>query len=211
MALPKKKSRSITVDDTRYRWMVSIHQHVLYLTIEAEDDPGQTFQALFEPHDQFKREADENWSFHRQGRSLTPRDVTKIIRYGLANNWKPQSKGQKPILLYAWDAERVAPGAQNPDTNEVPLRDIAIEQVSDLRFDLSLDPYWRKTLFAAELFKRFTLPEDYFGISNRARDCGLHFAVFNDGYTECGFVVFGIESVDFPDVAMYTTNNPSII
>lgn len=140
MALPKKKSRSITVDDTRYRWMVSIHQHVMYLTIEAEDDPGQTSQALFEPHDQFKREADGNWSFHRQGRSLTPRDVTKIIRYGLANNWKPQSKGQKPILLYAWDAERVAPGAQNLDTNEVPLRDIAIEQVSDLRFDLSLDP-----------------------------------------------------------------------
>ncbi|QUY44187.1 hypothetical protein [Acaryochloris marina] len=51
MALPKKKSRSITVDYTQYRWMVSMLQHVLYLTIEAEDKPGQTFQALFEPHD----------------------------------------------------------------------------------------------------------------------------------------------------------------
>lgn len=83
---------------------------------------------------------DGNWAFHRQGRSLTPRDVTKIIRYGLANDWKPQSKGREPILLYAWDAECVTPATQEYDIDEVPLCDIAIEQVSDLRFDLSLDP-----------------------------------------------------------------------
>ena len=211
MTLPKKNSRSITVDDTRYRWLVSMHQYVLNLTIEADDEPGQTLQAFFEPHDQFKRKSDGKWSFHRQGRSLTPCDVSKIIRYGLANDWQPQSTGRKPIHLHTWDAEHVAPGTAETEGDAVPLRDIAIDQISDLRFDLSLDPHWRKALFNAEPFKRFMLPEDYPGVGSCVRECGLRFAVFNEGYTECGFVVFGIESVDFPDVVMYTTNNPTIL
>ncbi len=40
---------------------------------------------------------------------------------------------------------------------------------------------------------------------------GLRYAAFNDGMTEDGFIVFGIESIDFPDIVMYTTNNPSIL
>lgn len=211
MALPKKNSRLITVDGARYRWLVSVRQHVLNLTVEAEEEPGQTLQAFFEPHDQFKRKSDGEWSFHRQGRSLTPHDVSRIIRHGLANDWQPHAKGRKPIQFHTWDTDRVASSAIDTEDDEVALRVIAIDQVSDLRFDLSLDPHWRKTLFSAEPFKRFTLPSDYFGIGNRARECGLQFAVFSDGYTECGFIVFGIESVEFPDVVMYTTNNPAII
>lgn len=211
MTLPRKGSRTITVDEIRYSWMVSVRDHTLNLTIEAAGSPGQVLQARFEPQDQFRRNRDGKWSFCRQGRSLTPTDVTKIVKYGLANDWQPLSKGRKPIQLYVWDSEEVAPGTFVSQEGEVPLRDIAIEQVSDLRFDLSLDPHWRKILFAAEPFTRFSLPDDYFGIRSTARDHGLQFAVFNDGTTECGFVVFGIESIDFPSVVMYTTNNPAII
>ena len=211
MALPKKNSRSITVDQTRYRWLVTMHQRVLNLTIEAEDEPGQTLQAFFQPHDQFKRKTGGEWAFYRQGRSLTPRDVSRIIRHGLANDWQPHSRGRKPIRFYTWDAERIAPSADATESDEVALRDVAIDQVSELRFDVSLDPHWRKTLFEADSFKRFAIPQDYVGIRSEARECGLRFAAFNDGYTECGFVVFGIESVDFPDIVMYSTNNPAIL
>src|SRR4029079_19162613 len=53
MTLPKKNSRTLTVDAARYRWLVSVHQVVLHLTVESADEPGQTLQAFFQPHDQF--------------------------------------------------------------------------------------------------------------------------------------------------------------
>ncbi len=34
-------------------------------------------------------------------------------------------------------------------------------------------------------------------------ECELRFAAFNDGWTQYGFVVFGIESVDFPSRDVY--------
>lgn len=211
MTLPKKNSRTLTVDATKYRWLVSVHHGVLHLTVESADDPGQILQAFFEPHDRFKRKNDGKWSFHRQGRSIAPNNVIRIIRHGIANGWQPSSKRQKPIQIHSWDTDKVAPALIDTADDEVPLRDLAIDRVSDLRCDLSLDPHWRKTLFDAPAFKRFPIPDDYFALSDRVRECGLRFAVFNDGWTECGFVIFGIESVDFPEVIMYTTNNPTII
>jgi hypothetical protein len=66
-------------------------------------------------------------------------------------------------------------------------------------------------LFDAVPGQRFPICDDDCLLYQRVRECGLRFAAFNDGYTPCGFVVFGIESIDFPDVVMYTTNNPVII
>ena len=211
MTLPKKNSRTLTVDAARYRWLVSVHHGVLHLTVESADEPGQTLQAFFQPHDQFKRKNDGQWSFHRQGRTITPETVARIIRHGIANGWEPRSPGKKPIQFHAWDTDKVTPAPSREAVGEVPLKDVAIDQVGNLRFDLSLDPQWRKTLFESPPLQRFLLPEDYLALSSRARQCGLRFAVFNDGWTDDGYVVFGIESVDFPDVVMYTTNNPAII
>lgn len=78
--------------------------------------------------------------------------------------------------------------------------------MSDLRFDLSLDPEWRVRLFHADAYVRFDIPPDYCGISDLAREHGLRFRAFLDGRTEDGVGVFGIESADFPSVVMYTTN-----
>jgi len=211
MVLPRKKSRMLIVDETKYRWLVSVHHGQLNLTVESNDDPGQILQAFFEPHDRFKRQTDGKWSFHRQGRSITPDVVTQIVHHGLANGWKPFSKGQKPIEIHAWDTDAIVPASINAEGDGVAIKDLAIDQVGDLRFDLSLDPHWRKILFNASQFQRFPLPDNYCALSDRVRECKLRFAVFNAGWTECGFVVFGIESVDFPDVVMYTTNNPTIV
>jgi hypothetical protein len=89
MALPKKKSRLILVDDVKYRWMVSFHHGSLHLTVESEEVSGQTLVAHFDSHDQFKRQGSKSWTFERQGRSITPDNVIRIIRHGLANGWEP--------------------------------------------------------------------------------------------------------------------------
>ena len=158
MALPKKKSRTLTVDETHYRWLVSMNHGVLHLTVEAAESAGQILQAFFEPHNQFKRRHDGRWLFHRQGRSIAPNHVARIIRHGLANGWQPFARGRKPMQIHTWNADKVAPAPIKVADNEVPVRELAIDQVRDLRFDVSLDPYWRKILFDAPTFKRYMLP-----------------------------------------------------
>lgn len=81
----------------------------------------------------------------------------------------------------------------------------------DLLFDLSLDPAWRARLFAADVGTRFAIPMDYLGPSDEVRARELRFCAWNDGWTGDGFVVFGIGSVEFPRVEMFTTNNPRIL
>jgi hypothetical protein len=110
-----------------------------------------------------------------------------------------------------WESDRIAPGIAEPEDGAHRLRDVAEQEVSDLRFDLSLDPEWRRILFGATPHERIQIPTDHPALSQRVRDLGLHFAAFNDGWTDDGFVVFGISSVEFPDVVTYTTNNPGII
>ena len=86
----------------------------------------------------------------------------------------------------------------------------------DLVGDVSLDPIWRQRLFAAEVGQRFPFAEeDILRLPARLRARieadRLQFACFNDGGTEDGFVVFGIEAVEFPELVAYSTNNPEIV
>jgi hypothetical protein len=97
-------------------------------------------------------------------------------------------------------------------------RQLAHESVLfwDLLGDVSLDPTWRQRLFAAEVGRRFPFSEeDILRLPARLRARieadRLRFACFNEGWTEDGFVVFGIESVEFPEIVAYSTNNPEIV
>lgn len=85
----------------------------------------------------------------------------------------------------------------------------------DLVHDVSLDTTWRQRLFTAEVGRRFPFDaEDVGRLSASLREfferLGLQFACFNDGWTEDGFVVFGLEAVEFPEVVAYSTNTPDI-
>jgi hypothetical protein len=117
------------------------------------------------------------------------------------------------LRIWAWDADQIVPCSSDLPDDQVPIRDIAIEQVCDLQYDLSLDPTWRKRLFDAPVGERIPLPADYFGLSAKSREHDLRFSAFNDGFGDDwgGLVVFGITSLDFPDVVAYTTNNASIV
>jgi hypothetical protein len=86
----------------------------------------------------------------------------------------------------------------------------------DLVEGVSLDPTWRRRLFDAEVGRRFPLSEEDIlrlpaRLRGRIEADRLRFACFNEGWTEDGFVVFGIGSVEFPDIVAYSTSNPGIV
>ncbi|MEG3895670.1 MULTISPECIES: hypothetical protein [unclassified Microcoleus] len=211
MTLPQKKSRIIEVDGKKYRWLISKREGTIDLAIEANGYSGQLLQAFFDPHDAYQREVGGRWQRVRQAVSVTPKVVKQVIYYGLANGWKPHSPKKASVLIHTGQIDKIIGDLPALSEGELRVKDIASEQVSDLSYDLSLDPEWRKQLFVAPFEQRFPLPPDYFALSQEVRNLGLLFSVFNDGWTDNGFIVFGIESVDFPDVQMYTFNNPEII
>ena len=210
MSLPTKRSRRIEVEDVAYRWLSTSRSGVLHLTVQLDGGEGQKLQAYFEPHRRYTQQKGGRWERVSQSRSISPKVVKQVILHALKNGWRPREVGLPLFSIPIWDTDELAPLGKT-DGPGVPVKDIATEQISDLRFDLSLDPEWRRTLFSAPVHERFPLPADYFALSAESREHGLRYAVFNDGDTEDGFVVFGIESADFPEIVMYTTNNPSII
>jgi len=211
MTLPQKKSRIIEVDGKKYRWLISKREGTIDLSVEADGYSGQLLQAFFEPHDSYQRKVGGRWQLVNQAVSVTPKVVKQVILYGLANCWMPHSPKKTCFYIYAAKTDEIIGDLPALSDGEFRVKDIAIEQVSNLRYDFSLDPEWRKKLFAAPFEQRFPLPPDYFALSQDVRNHGLLFSVFNAGWTNNGFIVFGIESVDFPDVQMYTFNNPEII
>ena len=212
VALPKKNSHLITVDDIVFRWLVTFRSDVLHLTVDLEDSGGQLLQAVFEPHDGYVR-SHTGWERKAQRRQIKPSTVRRIIEHASANGWTPTEKCSTPFRMWAWNVDQIVPCPNDLPDDQVPIRDIASEQVCDLQFDLSLDSSWRETLFGADVGKPFPLPDDYFALSDKSRAHGLRYQVFNDGSADDwgGFIVFGIQSVDFPDVVAYTTNNSSIL
>lgn len=210
MTLPKKNSRQIEVEGEKYRWLVSKHGGVMNLSIESANFAGQLLQARFEPHDYYKS-GKNGWQKTFQAVSITPKIVKQIIQIGLANGWKPYEIRKETIQIHRWQSDEFLPELPDYDNGQIRLRDLADSQLDDLIFEISLDLKWRKILFEAEIQARFEIPDDYFAITDEIKKCGFRFAVFNDGWTEGGWVVFGFESIDFPNLTRYSTNNPSIL
>lgn len=209
MTLPKKKSRNIEIDSVKYRWLISKHNDVLHLSVETEENPQQLLQAFFEPHDAYEKE-NYHWLKISQGVSITPKLVKNVVKHALANGWQPNQKSDRVFTIHSWQTDAMI-SLPSLDVEKIRVKDIAIQQVSDLRFDLSLDSHWRKILFDAKVGKKFVLPNSYPVLSKKVRDLSLKFAVYNAGYTNYGFIVFAIASVDFPNVETFTVNNPELI
>ncbi|MBE9122714.1 hypothetical protein IQ269_18380 [Tychonema sp. LEGE 07199] len=78
MALPKKASRSITINGEKYRWLASGHDCGIDLCIELYENPAQRLMT--------------GCSYDYQ--AITPVMVREIILYGLAQGYTPHKKGQ---------------------------------------------------------------------------------------------------------------------
>ena len=101
MALAKKSSSLINVDDVVYRWTVSPDSGCMWLIVERAEEPGQRIEAIFDYRDRLQRD----YSLI-QRRSIIPRDVRCIILHALANGWQPDKRGIKALRV---DGETVSP------------------------------------------------------------------------------------------------------
>lgn len=211
MALPRKGSRIINVNGVEYRWLVTVHDATLHVTIELAKTPGQLLQACFSPFDVMKRNNEGHWRQVRQGRSITSSDIRFVILHGLKSGWTPSGPRRKIVKFWSCQIERLDRVAVDLSPNEILAKELASDQISDLQYDLSLDSSWRKILFAAPVAQRFAIPQNYFAIRAECREHNLHFAAFNDGWAGTSSVVFGITSVEFPELVAYTTNYAAIV
>ncbi len=104
MALPKKKSRIISVDNVIYRWLVSPAIGFNILVAEKEDAEGQKIEVHYES-DIDKHAAgfpvywiDESNAENLNWKFITPKGAESIIRQALQLGWDPAKKG-KPLVF----------------------------------------------------------------------------------------------------------------
>ena len=95
MGLAKKGSRSIDVNGSRFRWVVSPDSGYMVLVVELAEHPGQRLEAHFSYGDQHDEEA----GAIRQGAKVTPKIVRATILAALSKGWRPEERNQPPMGL----------------------------------------------------------------------------------------------------------------
>lgn len=104
MTLAKKKTRIITIDDIRYRWLVTPKKNICILVAEKEGVKGQKIEVCFETDSMHFWVEFPNID-HLNLKILKPKDVESIIRRALNNGWKPDQKGK--ALVFDWRLEKL--------------------------------------------------------------------------------------------------------
>jgi hypothetical protein len=102
MALAKRSSRTITVNGSEYRWAVSPDSGYMWLVVELADGPGQRVEASFDYHDVVQADG----RVTGQRRSVSPGVVRAVVLHALANGWRPDQGGLRPLRI---DGEAVRP------------------------------------------------------------------------------------------------------
>ena len=115
MALAKRSSRTITIEGSDYRWAVSPGNGYMWLVVELGDQPGQRVEASFHYCDVVQADG----GITRQRRSVSSSTVRAVVLHALANGWRPERGGLKPLRV---DGEAVQPGraALEPTGRHVP-------------------------------------------------------------------------------------------
>jgi len=88
MALPKKKSRNITVNDTSYRWVANGNDHGVDVYVELSDDPGQILKSV----------AGYVYDSAKNRVAITPKHIEKLIISALDDGWMPEEN--IPTFMY---------------------------------------------------------------------------------------------------------------
>lgn len=95
MALAKKGSRNILVDEVQYRWKArSEPDNTTHVVVELYDNPQQSVVAFFQSS--LPATPDER-------RAVTPATVTAVIAYALDNGWSPEKKAKQLNLGFLDD------------------------------------------------------------------------------------------------------------
>ncbi len=106
MALAKKGSSLIIVEDMSYRWVVSANDGFMFLVVEAADENGQRLRACFCYHDNYEPENAGMSLIVGQRRSITPGVVREIVLTAIARGWQPSQRG---LTAFDLDGDQVVP------------------------------------------------------------------------------------------------------
>ena len=101
MTLPKKGSRTIDIDDTTYRWMVTGNDMVIDVIIEQDNVKGQKLLSGFDYHNETP-EGDMT----TQKRKVTPEVIKKLILFALNSGWEPGALSKPDFRV---NGEEVSP------------------------------------------------------------------------------------------------------
>ena len=198
MALPKRKSQPITIDDDSYRWMVSATPHGLNLTV-GHDAGGQLLRTTLKKLNLFRQTSDAHWEFVRQGRSITPSLVRSLMEMALHQGWTPLERISKPFTLNAlvWRNENLIDQLESisldqwldPPVHELatsdgllPVANLAQRESERLVHDLAWPCDFRNRVLDLAPGESLPIPTEW--LSQVVRDAGLEFAATFQGIEE---------------------------
>jgi len=94
MTLPEKGSRTISVNDTKYRWMVTGNDMIIDVIIEQDNVKGQKLLSGFDYHNG----ANEGYTA-TQERIVSPEVIKKLILRALEIGWEPGVQGKPDFFV----------------------------------------------------------------------------------------------------------------
>src|SRR5262245_9988688 len=97
MALPRKGTRRIVVDDTIYRW-----------TVSPDDEPGVAMLV-----EQWDGPAQRMKTWVEHGIVISPGLVRRAILYALANGWTPSAKSPDAVFRLVQEPDDTEDGYFN--------------------------------------------------------------------------------------------------
>jgi len=114
MSLPKKKSRTITIDNIQYRWIVGPNDGYNVFVAEKENVKGRKIEVYFDT------DINALWVEFPNVESLNlkilkPKDAESIIKQAQKIGWNPDEKG-KP-LVFDWIEDKLF--IRSPASNNV--------------------------------------------------------------------------------------------
>jgi hypothetical protein len=233
MGLPRRASRTLTVGEVAYRWLVTARNGRLGLTVERATAPGQRLTAAFPFQDLYVCRSERVWGHQpwldcdpgdkprplhfedvgdgwsrTQLTTVSPGTVRWLIRDALALGWRPGERGLPPFRI---DGERTLRTGEVLPTAELSgdRRAGAVKPLlPPLLFALCRDPAWRHRL--AVWAARREVPAGFIAtaapaLGEWAREHGVSIsAFFHDADPEDGrCFTIGVGPTPWPTVAVY--------
>jgi len=94
ITLPRKGSRTIDIENIKYRYKVTGNDMSIDVIVEKENCHGQKLVSTFEYHNELASGEQKP-----QERKVTPATIKSLIINALNSGWQPETKGKKELYL----------------------------------------------------------------------------------------------------------------
>lgn len=145
MTLPKKGFRSITVNNTLYKYRVKGEDGCISIVIGLPNINGQVLNGWISYHSNYVSHFNDegiakSWSLHQRA-IVTPKTIREVILYGLDQGWKPK-ENLKAMSLANLDDKiyvQLKEATEFPDLKNEEV--VIVFQSNNKRLNLDFKPY----------------------------------------------------------------------